>query len=173
MVSAAPDECDRHDELCQLLVNWDPAKKLVASELAREHNAVGTDRSHKIKLLALKLNSDIPGSEIVPKPKSCRKQLGGKLPIPVPLSKKRLVQIHRAKVKNNILREGVPCVPVKLNRFRNGVRVEIEAYSRKFPLVDIQQSLLSAHEKYMRLHSDAEIENMSREDILSILNVSV
>ena len=32
-----PDECDRHDKLCQTLVNW-------------EHNAVGTDRSHKIKL---------------------------------------------------------------------------------------------------------------------------
>ena len=60
---------------------------------------------------------------------------------------------------------------MKLNRFRNGVCVEIEAYSRKFLLIDIQRSLLSAHEKYMRLHSDAEIESMSREDILSILQL--
>ena len=167
-----PDECDRHDELCQTLENWDPANKLVASELAKEYNAKGSDSSHKIKLLALELNSSIPGSEIVPKPKSTRKKLGGtSLPMPAPPSKKRLVKMDRAMVENGILNEGLPCVPVKLNRFRNGVCVEIEAYSRKFPLIDIRRSLLSAHEKYMRLHSDAEIESMSREDILSILQL--
>ena len=72
-----PDECDRHNELCQTLENWDPANKLVASGLAKEYNAKGSDSSHKIKLLALELNSSIPGSEIVPKPKSTRKKLGG------------------------------------------------------------------------------------------------
>ncbi len=49
--------------------------------------------------------------------------------------------------------------------------MEIEAHSRKFPLLDVRQSLLSAHEQFMRLHSDSEIEQMSREDLLSILKV--
>ena len=70
-----------------------------------------------------------------------------------------------------MLNEGVPCVPVKLNRFQNGVLVEIEAHSRKFSLMDVRQSLLSAHEGLMRLHSDTEIEKMSKEDVLSILQL--
>ena len=167
-----PDECDRHDELCEKLRNWDPAKTLVASELAREHNAVRSDSSNKIKLLARELNSSIPGSEIVPKPKSSRPKLSEtSLSMPVPPNKKRLLAIDRSMVASGTLNEGLPCVPVKLNRIRDGVCVEITAYSRKFPLLDIRQSLLSAHEKFMRLHSDGEIERMSREDILSILQL--
>ena len=37
--------------------------------------------------------------------------------------------------------------------------------------MDVRQSLLSAHEQFMRLHSDSEIEQRSREDVLSILQV--
>ena len=89
------------------------------------------------------LNSSSPGSEIVPKPKSTRKKLGGtSLPMQAPPSKKQLVKLDRTMVENGILSEGVPCVPVKLNRFHNSSFVEIEAHSRKFPLVDIRQSLL-------------------------------
>lgn len=64
------DECNKYDKLCETLKNWDPAKTLVASELAREFNAVGTDSSHKIKLLVRTFNSSIPSSEVVLKPKS-------------------------------------------------------------------------------------------------------
>ena len=64
-------------------------------------------------------------------------------------------------VDSGALKEGVPCIPVKLSHFRNGRRVEIEAHTRKFPLLDVRQSLLSAHEQFMRLHSDSEIEQMS------------
>ena len=71
-------------------------------------------------------------------------------------------------MESGALNEGVPCVPVKLSRFQSGLRVGIEAHSHKFPLVDIRQSLLSAHEGLMRLHSDGEIETISRENILSI-----
>ena len=70
-------------------------------------------------------------------------------------------------VDSGALKEAVPCIPVKLSRFRHGRRVEIEAHTRKFPLLDVRQSLLSAHEQFMRLHSDSEIEQMSREDALS------
>ena len=49
--------------------------------------------------------------------------------------------------------------------------VQIEAHSCKFPLVNICQALLSAHEQFMRLHSDSEIEKMNGEDVLSILQM--
>ena len=51
--------------------------------------------------------------------------------------------------------------------------MEIQAHSCKFPLVDNQRSLLSVHEGFMRLHSDGQIESMSREAILSFLQLGV
>ena len=49
------------------------------------------------------------------------------------------------------------------------VQVEIVAQSCKFPLKDIRQSPLEAHEQFMRLHSDCEIDQMSKEGISDIL----
>ena len=76
---------------------------------------------------------------------------------------------NKSLVESGVLKEGVPCVPVSLYRFHKGVKVEIVAQSRKFPLKDIRQSLLEAHEPFMRLHSDCEIDEISKEDILNIL----
>ena len=88
-----PGDCDRFDELRQTLINWNPAKTLVASELAKEFNIMGTDSSHRIKLLACELNPSIPGSEVLPKPKSSRRKLGdSSLSLPIPPNKKRLLE---------------------------------------------------------------------------------
>lgn len=62
-----PYECDRFDELCQSLKDWDPASTFVASELAKTFNVTCTDSSHKIKLLAQDVTPTISGLEIVPK----------------------------------------------------------------------------------------------------------
>ena len=67
--------------------------------------------------------------------------------MPVPPNKRRLVEIDRSLVENGTLKEGIPCVPVKVMRFRKGERVEIEALGHKFPLAEVRQSLLSAHEE--------------------------
>ena len=50
----------------------------------------------------------------------------------VPPNKKHLLAIDLSMVDSGTLNEGVPCVPVRLNRFQDGVHVEIEAHSRKF-----------------------------------------
>ena len=51
--SLQPHECARFSELKQALVNWDPAKPLVAIELGKEFNAkMSTDVSTKIRQLA-------------------------------------------------------------------------------------------------------------------------
>ena len=60
----------------------------------------------------------------------------------VPPNNKRLLAIDQSMVDSGTLNEGVPCVPVKLNRFRDGLRVEIQAHSCKSPLVDIRRSLV-------------------------------
>ena len=165
-----PHECGKFDELCQLLKDWEPSNTFVASELAKTFDVTCTDSSHKIKLLAQDVNPTIPGLEIVPKRKSTRVKLkGSDLSLPVPPNKKRLVEIDRSLVESGVLNEGVPCVPVSLVRFHKGVKVEIVAQSRKFPLKDIRQSLLDAHEPFMRLHKDCEIDKMNKEDILNIL----
>ena len=47
--------------------------------------------------------------------------------------------------------------------------MKILAQSRKFPLKDVRKSLLDAHEQFMRLHNDFEIDEMCEDDILGIL----
>ena len=48
------------DELCEVLENWEPDKKFVVAEVAREFGVSLTDASNKIKLLAIELGVDIP-----------------------------------------------------------------------------------------------------------------
>ena len=48
------------DELCEVLENWEPGKKFVTAEVAREFGVSLTDASNKIKLLAIELGVDIP-----------------------------------------------------------------------------------------------------------------
>ena len=62
-------KCENFPKLSGGLSGWDPAKPLVASQLAKEFNVLETDSSHKIRLLAGDLNPSVPGIEIVPKPK--------------------------------------------------------------------------------------------------------
>ena len=71
--------------------------------------------------------------------------------MPVPPNKKRLIDIDRFLVESSVLNEDVPCVPV-----------EIVAQSCKFPLKDIRQSLLDAHEPFTRLHKDCKIDEMNK-----------
>ena len=42
-------------------------------------------------------------------------------------------------------------------------------YGRQFDLNDIRQKLLTRHRHIMRLHTDAEIEAMSKADMLEIM----
>ena len=55
--------------MCDRLRNWDPSEKFVGSTIAKEFGFNRTDAGHKIKLLALDLNEDIPNLEITPSQK--------------------------------------------------------------------------------------------------------
>ena len=133
MPTAARGMCIRFEDLKDTLLKWNPAKTVVVSELAGEFNVVGTDSSHRLKLLACEINPSIPRSEIVSKPKSTRKKFGDtSLSMPASPSKKHLVKIDRSLAETGMLNEGVPCVPVKQCRFQNGVLVEIKATAGNF-----------------------------------------
>ena len=60
-------QCNRYDELVDKLTNWDDSTPFIATLLAKDFEVVGTDAARKIKLLALGLNTTIPGLEIKPK----------------------------------------------------------------------------------------------------------
>ena len=55
-----------------------------------------------------------------------------------------------------------PCTIIKYNTSNGTVtKSESTVYGRKIPLTDIRQKLIRRHEKYMHLHTDREILEMS------------
>ena len=67
---------------------------------------------------------------------------GTSLAMPVPPSKKRLIQIDHSLVDGGELK-GVPCVAVKVVWYQNGAQAVIEAQGRKISLAEIRLSLLT------------------------------
>ena len=65
-------ECSRYNELVAKLKGWDTSCPFVATEVADEFGITGTDRGHKLKLLAIEVNPTIPNLAIQAKPKSVK-----------------------------------------------------------------------------------------------------
>ena len=165
------EQCDRFDELCEVLENWEPGKKFVAAEVAREFGVSLTDASNKIKLLAMELGVDIPELTIGSKPKSTKKKFQGtRITMPVPPSSKKLKKQESELLESGAISVGEPCAPVTLSRYRKGVEVETIVTGRKFPLLEIRKKFLQKHEALMRLHTDDDINKMERDEICEILS---
>ena len=77
-------------------------------------------------------------------------------------------------IRSGELTLGEPCAPYTLTKYTvvSGEiqKSELELYGRKVPLIDIRRKLLQKHEIYMRLHTDAELDNMCSSEIVSTLN---
>ena len=165
------DQCDRFDELCEVLENWDSGKKFVAAEVAREFGVRLTDASNKIKLLAIELGAEIPELTIDSKPKSTKKKFQGtRITMPVPPSSKKLKQQEMELVHSGVISIGEPCAPVAVSRYRKGVEVQTIATGRKFPLLEIRKKFLQKHETLMRLHTNDDIHKMNRNEVCEILS---
>ena len=78
--------------MSQALSNW-PGKNLVASELAKQFNALGTYSSHKIT----------PGLDIVPKSKAKRMKFEGTSVNACHTKQKQLVKIDPSLVDSGVL----------------------------------------------------------------------
>ena len=51
-------------------------------------------------------------------------------------------------------------------------KTEMKIDGRKIPLLDIRQELLNKQEKYMWLHTDSELQHMSRSALTAILEIA-
>ena len=69
---------------------------------------------------------------------------------------------------------GEPCAPHTITKYAivEGKihKSEIEVYGRKVSLLYIRKKLLTKHKKFMRLHTDAQINSMSRCELVAILS---
>ena len=48
-------------------------------------------------------------------------------------------------------------------------KTEMEVYGRKIPLLAIRKRLLKRHEEYMNLHTNEQLQEMSRSQLINIL----
>ena len=103
-------ECSRYDELMTKLKGWDTSCPFVATEVADEFGITGTDRGHRLKLLAIKVNPTIPNLGIQAKPKSVKRKFEGtNVSMPAPPSKKVLAELDSSMVEHGELETGIPC----------------------------------------------------------------
>ena len=156
--------------LCHKLKNWDNTEKFVGSALAKEFEISGTDAGHKIKLLAIELGADIPGLEVVSKPKSILKKYeNSDVSMPaLPTSKKLKLQ-EKELIDTNVISVGSPCCPLPVAYYKNGEKSEKTAMGRKYSLTEIRQKLTDKHRPLMRQYSDSQINEMGRDEILALV----
>ena len=130
-------ECSRYDELVAKVKGWDTSCPFVATEVADEIGITGTDRGHKLKLLAIEVNPAIPNLAIQAKPKSVKRKLEGtNVSMPAPPSKKVLAELDSSMVEHGELETGIPCVPITIEKRVKGKLRTTEAHSHKFTLVE-------------------------------------
>ena len=98
---------------------------------------------------------------------------GGEISVPCHKTIEKIKVDTEDMLRSGELTLGEPCAPCKIALIDGRVqKSEHEVHGRKIPLVYIRQKLLQKHEMYMRLHTDAEVENMSRQDLTSVLNLA-
>ena len=75
------------------------------------------------------------------------------------------------KIKKGIYQTGNLIVPQKYEKviLKNGqlLTEEIQVSGRKIPWRNIRTTMLQKQEKYMRVRSDSEFNNMSREQVIT------
>ena len=126
---------DDFKALCHKLKNWDNGEKFVGTAIAREFNIKGTEAGHKIKLLALQLEANIPGLEIATKSKSSlKKYQKSDISMPAPPTCKRMKVEERKLIETNVISVGFPCCPLPVTYYTNGEKYEKEAMGRKYSL---------------------------------------
>ena len=151
-------------------INW--------QKFAREHNVPGDNCGQVVKEFAKKSGIDVqrldgrtPGTRT---PKRKRRLYGGEISVPVPPTTAQVRESWTDLVRTGQLSLGVPCSPFTLVSYNvhNGHLEQQNKIitGRKFPLKEIRQQLTTRHEKYMRLATDNDINNISKEELLSKLS---
>ena len=104
------------------------------------------------------------------------KMPGGEISVPCHKTAEQVKADWAEMIKSGRLTLGEPCAPYKLTKYTivdgEVKKTEMKVDGRKIPLLDIRQKLLNKHEKYMQLHTDSELQHMSRSALTAILEIA-
>lgn len=162
--------------LLDKLQNWPSGKKINWSALGREFNIPGANKGQVVKEFAKESGIIVHQLDKCPSHTRLRAR---KLRMPrteVSVPKHRTAEGIRKDLVNMIesgeLTLGEPCYPQKLKKYvvKDGElqQKETVVYGKKISLLDIRKKLLEKHESTMHLHSDQEIEDMKKPELLKI-----
>ncbi len=151
-------------------VNW--------SEIARTHGVPGGNAGQTVKEFARQNGIDV--SALDSHPTSCRvrsqkrKLPGGEISVPCSPTLSVIKKQRNALIADGTLLLGQPCAPHSLTwwTIENGKLQEkvVQVYGRKIPLLLLRERLLRQHEQFMRLRSDEQLQQSTREELLKMLN---
>lgn len=162
------------DAVLQDLQQWPQDVQINWSSFARSHGVPGKNGGQIVKQLAKDHGIDtfaLDKQPTTPRPRRRKCKLpGGEISSPSLPTVQSIQEERDEMISNGTLSIREPCAPFNVTRYRTapGGTVEtqdITIYGRKVPLLELRKQMLTHHEKYMRLLSDADIRQLSEDDI--------
>ena len=168
------------DKVQQDLEVWPEGEKINWSKFAREHQINAKNGGQIVKEFAVEIGIDVKKldgrAEGVRMRAKKLKMPGGEISVPCHKTAEQVKADWAEMIKSGRLTLGEPCAPYKLTKYTivdgEVKKTEMKVDGRKIPLLDIRQKLLNKHEKYMRLHTDSELQHMSRSALTAILEIA-
>ncbi len=162
--------------LLDRLQNWPTGQMVNWSELAREFNVPGKNKGQVVKEFAIESGVDV--FQLDQRPSGTRlrarklRMPGGEVSVPTHRTVEGIKEDWDKLIESGELTLGEPCHPQKLTRYtvKDGElqQSETTVYGRKIPLLEVRKRLLQKHESLMHLHSDQEIANLQKSELLDI-----
>ena len=172
-----------HEEATQLLLSHPAETKINWSLLARKLNIPGKNAGQVLKEFAIKQGFDTVAMEQKNSPmpgrsrRSIKKLPGGEISIPSLPPPSVISSEKKEMIATGKLSLGEPCSPHTV--FRSTVTSdgevktdEVKIIGRKLSLLEIRRKLLQRHSKYMRLMTDQEIQQLTRDNIVQLLTLA-
>lgn len=167
----------------QCLENFPTDRKINWTSLATELNIPGRNKGQVLKEFASKENFDIQRLEKKDSPSTPRirrhkkKLTCQEISMPCLPTPKSVKQEKQALIDSGELTLGEPCTPHTITKCLVALdgevkTIQINLVGRKIPITYLRKSLLLKYKKYMRLSTDAEIQQMTEEQILSLLSIA-
>lgn len=160
--------------------NWHKDEIINWSGVAREHGITARNGGQIVKEFATEMGFDTNSFDIKNGRTRMRakklKMPGGEISVPCHKTASMIKSDWADMIRSGELTLGEPCAPYTLTRYRvvdgRVEKSECVVYGRKVPLVYIRKKLLQKHEGYMRLHTNLELQNMSKSELTHILNIA-
>ena len=148
--------------------------------VAREHGITARNGGQIVKEFVTEIGFDTTILERKTEGKRMRakklKMLGGEISVPCHKTASMIKSEWTDMIRSGQLTLGEPCAPYTLTKYSvvggKVERSESVIYGHKVPLVYIRKKLLQKYEAYMRLHTNVELQNMSRSELTHTQNIA-